>query len=1117
MQRESKPLSGGFPEGLLRSINIVFDADFPERIGHFRPTSKSAKVLEALLGELPQRAFLIIAPYGSGKSLVAAYALHVSENTIGAGAALSQVTDRLKDISPPLASVVRSRTRKPSARGLVLALHGAQSDLADALAEAANASFRRARKGQGAGRPRSITAAEDALKTLKAVLEAAEAGDFDSVLIVWDEFGRHLEDLLARGRAAELGQLQSMAELASRARSPRLTLALLAHRALSQYSLTAPQTIRVEWAKVEGRFELLQYIDDSKEMYRLIASIVADRRTSPPDGAHKKWLRSLIRSIRSQGIFKDLSVESLSNLLESAYPLHPLALYVLPRLAARISQNERTIFSCIVELDLSHTVGLAQIYDYFADAMRADTSAGGSHRQYLETETAIRRAGSIEAVTALKAACLLGLGLVGERGHVSRELLSIALSRPDSVIKPEQVIQQLIDEKLLLYRKHSGDVSVWHGADLDLRGALEAAKERQRAGFNLIGFVSREVPPPVWRPVEFNDTFHIKRYFSGRYLTPSQFLALCEPANTLVETSDGADGLLLFVLAESAADQALVRERAGQVRLGARVVVAVPAREAALAEASLEVACLEQMLRDPELIGKDPLIEVEMRHLLDDARGYLHRAVDQLVTPHPEGPSFYHSGQQLSASSLADIRTHLSHIAKELYRLTPKINNELINRRRVSAPVANARKKLEMAILERSGMPGLGIEGNFPDASIFRTVLLSTGLYREDSSGSWRFAEPKELSDEGLRAVWERVQTFFQAPQTDGPKNFAALRTELLSPPIGLREGLLPVLLAAAFRAFPIAVSLYRDGIYVADILPSVIEDIARRPDLYRLEVLQPTPDQQGIIAAVQEVFSDCDPAITRQRDLIRTGFDSLRGWLVGLPPIARATNELSEAARDFRTAVADHSDPVHFLCKTLPELMSTWPHPTATQGLRELRSEIEGVLNRQRRRAAHSVRRSLDVDLDRGQLSLLAVCQRWTKCFSVPDLQLASGAQTVSFINRLQQSYESDELLLDSLGSHLLGQPISRWSDASMGQFERALADAVRQVEDEAVRVAIKGASNQVIIRNLSRLIKARLRDLYENLHGLSGEEAAREFLLQLTKAELKKVSDGNHSRSAR
>ena len=49
-------------ESFLKSINLAFDIDVPERIAHFQPTSKSAILFSSILGLRKSRAFLVIAP-----------------------------------------------------------------------------------------------------------------------------------------------------------------------------------------------------------------------------------------------------------------------------------------------------------------------------------------------------------------------------------------------------------------------------------------------------------------------------------------------------------------------------------------------------------------------------------------------------------------------------------------------------------------------------------------------------------------------------------------------------------------------------------------------------------------------------------------------------------------------------------------------------------------------------------------------------------------------------------------------------------------------------------------------------------------------------------------------
>ena len=264
----------------LRSIHIQLDAEDGSRIQHFHPTAKSIPLLRSILAESEERAVFVVAPYGSGKSLTAAYALHLIENRRESREGLRSIGRRLQSVSPDLAEFGQRRMRSKTARGIVLALHGRVDSLGEGLKDAALQSFSRLRLGREARPLRAIPVgtAKQTLKFLYALTEKCRQVKMDRVCILWDEFGRHLEALLASGRASDLGDIQSLAEFTSRSDSPPMSLALLLHRGLLQYADNLPHSARLEWAKIEGRFKTIQYVDDSKEIYRLIRDVVTARR-----------------------------------------------------------------------------------------------------------------------------------------------------------------------------------------------------------------------------------------------------------------------------------------------------------------------------------------------------------------------------------------------------------------------------------------------------------------------------------------------------------------------------------------------------------------------------------------------------------------------------------------------------------------------------------------------------------------------------------------------------------------------------------------------------------------------------------------------------------------------
>ena len=1084
------------PEAFLRSIHVGYDAEEPQRIGHFHPTSKAVRLLRALLGEDGDRAFLVEAPYGTGKSLTAAYLLHLVENRPDSGDMLASVEEKLRPVSPELADFSRDR-RQSGDQGLVLALHGHAASLPEALKDAAVASMKRLKLGRQARAIESQEAdtVEDAVGVLRQVQQKVARKGFDRITILWDEFGRHVENLIAEGRHADLAEVQTLAELASRSAEPPVTLGLLLHQGLLHYAGNAPQSVQAEWRKIEGRFKSIQYVEDSREIFRLIAEVASARRGSPAPTQQK--IEAAAKRAHKLGLFGDFKADELAELLGRAYPLEPATLHLLPRISARVAQNERTLFTFLYHADFSDSIGPDALYDYFAEAMRADTAVGGTHKQWLETESAITKAGDDpDAIRALKIACLLGLGTSGERARASRELLIAALQGlTQSRKKAEATVDDLVERKLLLHRRHNDEVSVWHGTDADLRGKLEEEKRSQREHFDLVAFLEREAPPPVWRPVEYNDDYLIRRYLTGEYRDASGLEAYADYELRLNHLPQDCDGKIVYLVAESAADLERA-ERVARERLDEkRVVVALPREPVALFDAALEVHCLMRMQQDPDLIGADPLLGQEIEQMADDARAHLQRIVDRFVHPGPSGPRFVAGGETLDVASPRDLRKALSDLMREVFPQTPRINNEMINRKKVSAALINGRRKLMLGILERSGDPSLGLEGYTPDVSMFRTVLLQTGLYRDGEDGRGYYAAPSAVKDPGLRAVWQRLHEFLTTPD-EKPKRPEHLFAELTAPPYGVRAGVLPILFAAALKAFPTAISLMRDGEYVTDILPSEIEQLCRNPDRYRVVVPDLDDEKLAYLRQVHALFANVESYEVAEGDLIRLCYDAVEAWKAQLPPAALTTRRVGDAAQRLQKVLQRPADPVRLLFEQVPDACGQGLHARSklVETLEAAKAELESVANLYAEQAAGVLIRSLAFG-HADASDARTVGRRWADCFPDRFVDALHNRVQKGLITRLRTDYDADDRLINALGVLLVGRPLSRWDDSSVTTFERELQANVREIEEIALAqgTSLAADGESPAGEGLAELVRGRFEELFERLEALVGPERAR------------------------
>ena len=485
---------------LFRAVNLEADIEAPGRLAHYQPTSRSLPVVEAVLGRDPT---LVVAAYGSGKSLAAGVGALFTINDTRSRHAVERILPKVKRVD----SQANNRLQRRNAdkrKGRVVALSGHVPDLARAI-------------GDKLGAPEKLTTLERVLNWI-----SANKADANHLAIIWDEFGRHLESLVAEGRSRELDFVQRLAEWSARSEAPTASLTLLSHQNLLAYAGGLNQTSLNEWRKIEGRFRTIRFVEDSRQLYQLLVHRISETRGVPVKRLGPDFVMPIAgRAIDAGWYDGATSVGEVAELIEGAWPVSAGALQCLPRLAARIGQNERSLFSFLEEADLSSPVGFEELYRAFSDAMRADLGPGGAHKRWIETESARGKAEHDIEREALAAACLLQLGGDGERRKLSRAALEAAVaSRGVDMSAAVAAVDALIGRKLLLHRRVVDDVSVWHGVDVDIASRLAEELAKHADAFDVIAFLDERRPAPLVRATRHNVEFGTTRYLSGRYVPP---------------------------------------------------------------------------------------------------------------------------------------------------------------------------------------------------------------------------------------------------------------------------------------------------------------------------------------------------------------------------------------------------------------------------------------------------------------------------------------------------------------------------------------------------------------------------------------------------------------------
>ncbi|CAO4157159.1 DEAD/DEAH box helicase family protein [Methylorubrum extorquens] len=1030
-------------ESFFRSLSLVEDLRTPSRFSHYRPTRRATPILAAVLQ--PRSAAMVIAPYGSGKSLAAGVGALAVRGNAKDRELVEAIMPRVALVAPELTS--RLRERLATARqGRVVVLSGHEPNPLFAIACQLGLS--------------------KAPSTLDGLSRALSSAEFDHVAVIWDEFGRHLEGLVADGRSGDMDFIQRLAERTVRSSGPTISLTLLLHQNLLAYASHLNETTRSEWRKIEGRFRVIRLVEDSQEIYSLIAEVVASLRSGK---RRAQVTPDLVARVQRAQWFDGMGdASAIERVLSDVQPLTPGALQILPTLVARVGQNERSLFSFLREVDLSRPVGVEQVYLAFSDAMRSDVGIGGSYRRWVEAESARFRARDDLQRELIAAACLLQLGVSGERVRLPREVLELAVA--SSVHDPDDIrraVDDLIAANLLLWRRHTDDVAVWHGADIDVGLRVKEERERQSIEFDLLTFLNGRFPAPNLRTPGHNARFGVNRCFRGFYT-----MAGTLPAKLPAGSRCG----VAYVVARTREEIVAAREAIrGYIAQG--MIYVIPQRPLEIESAALELVALEALRADPDFVASDPMVATE----LDELRSVAFEQLAQLLRPllSPRGPAeWWAEGRRLRVTSDQPGTMAASELLNGWYAKTPKIGNEQLMRDQASRTMQTARVRIISGILERSDRSRLGLEegDRSAEGSIYRTILERTGLHRHEER---RFASEHEVEEPGLAEAWRVIAEFFKTPTGEVPRPLTDLTSSLQAPPIGLPAAVMPLLVAAGYKQFAQAVAIYRDGVYEADLLGFQFDQMVMQPVGFTMRVEAGGLRLREYLRELCYAFQHDHPALGDE--LVRRAYDAVQAWRLAVPDSARRTQKLAGPAQRLLQVVSNVHDPIHLLLRAIPEVFGIdGPELTVIAKVEQTRKAVDELRDLYAEEAVTIVNEAFRLNTC-GTDDLLDAVRNWAHCFDLSsmrqrdDLRISDKAVLSKAVETANGRF-SPKSFAGALSLILLKSGLNKWDDRSAAEFRTAIREARERIETAAIH-------SETPTPALRPIIAARIAELQSRL----------------------------------
>ena len=897
------------------------------------------------------------------------------------------------------------------------------------------------------------------------------------LLLVVDELGKFLEYAAQNPAHGDLFVLQSLAEYAARSGQTPLLMLTILHQAFEQYAQRLATSQREEWAKVQGRFEDVSFVEPTEQIIRLIGSAI--ERTAAVEKPNLSVAVDLGLTPHR------LDTNEFMSLLENCLPLHSTVALIASSLFRRFAQNERSLFALLNSSEphgfqdfltnqtydgrVLPTFTLSNLYDYIHTALGSSLYTSREGAKWAEIESAIEQLPDPSPMTVKLIKTIGLLGIVGEVSvnlKASKALLRYALDNGTKAFHDEtaesfaSALAMLEQRSIVIYRRYNDAYALWEGSDIDIESRLRDAAAQLDPNLRLptaLSTLTQPQPLIARRHLFVTGTL---RYFTVRYTDLEGF-------DTDLLPSDDTDGLVLYTLPASELEAEQLAEKATKASVADRedVLIAIPQSTGFLRDAVLELWCLGWVEENtPELAG-DATARRELWARRTEAEREVSEQLTSLFsgniaspqekigsTPNGKGDtggcSWYHNGQPTPITSRRGLNGYLSTICDSVYSKTPILRNELINRRQISSQAAAARKKLIAGMLEFQQLEKLGINGYPPEMSIYLSLLFDTGIHR-CVSGVWGFHPPHTDDKNRFSPTWSEIEKFLGECE-ERRQSVAKLYKQLEQPPFGLRSGPMPILLCAVLLHYEAEVALYEDGSFVADISMPVFERLIRSPEKFEIKRFR----MEGIRAEVFEQFTGMisKPVSTmgKPSNLLVIVRPIMR-FVDKLPRYTMLTQELSDAAIALRKAINDAREPDALLFEQLPQALGF----DAFGPLTETDSKtVDAFFN--------SLRSSLS-ELNRAYDNLLSFIEEML--VSAFSLQSNGDSPHIELINRARPLLESaietklkgfliricDEELdfkewVEAIGTYIANKPPASWNDSDKVHFEMNLSELARK-----------------------------------------------------------------------
>ncbi len=713
----------------------------------------------------------------------------------------------------------------------------------------------------------------DVVKLYREVATALkEQTDYCGINIIFDEFSKFLESNTENFNMLNMKIVQDIAEAATRSSDAQIHFTCVTHKDILDYSSSD------SFKTVEGRFHSIRFDSSSEQSYELISNaIIKSDEFQIYKENHALEFKKMCDCYSNVKCFTEFDYSIFEEkIVNGCFPLSPLSVYALLKISEKVGQNERTIFTFLSQNEPNtfkaflsserndcEFITIDYIYNYFEDLFKKELFNPKIYNNWEKANSAIKKASSNIQIKIIKAIALINMISDDRLRPICTHLKSCLFIDNDEM---DVAINDLLKKQIIMQRDNLEYVLLTDNA-ISVKTKIDNYINNNISKIDICNILSKSYSLGYVFPRAYNDKFCMLRYFKNIFIEANTLLKFKNIQQLLLDYP--YDGLIINIIDhDSSFTQKIVNFIKKQKGFPQFVVCIskMPFDIIDLLKKSDAISALKN------ISAKDEIITDELYVFEEDNDFRIRKALYEMFAPKSEYSTYYNCNGKLNITGPISLSEEISKICCSVYKYTPCINNEMVNKKHLNSQNKKARNKVIAWLLENCDTNTIPcLEGNSAEASIYKSVFKHTGL---DTSA--------KVKDEGINRVITEIKTFVINCEKQ-KTNFSTLYETLENAPFSIRKGLIPVFIAYVLRQYKSNIVLYykTKEIELSELTLSNINDI---PNDYSMLIETGTKDKELYLNALEDLFIDYKNSDNTSVNKLYSVVSAMQNWIRSLP-----------------------------------------------------------------------------------------------------------------------------------------------------------------------------------------------------------------------------------------